>query len=84
MKKLNFQKQARLALLVVLVCLFAGNITEISWFANVGHIFAGLLFILNPVWPAAWNKRDPKKMKTEARIAGVLIVLLGIFGHFHG
>ena len=84
MKKLNFQKQARLSLLVLLVCLFAGNITEISWLGNVGHIFAGLLFVVNPVWPAAWNRRDPKKMKMEARFAGILIVLLGIFGRFHG
>ena len=49
-----------------------------------GLILAGLLFVINPVWPAAWNRRDPKKMKMEARIAGVLIVLLGIFGRFHG
>ena len=47
--------------------------------ANIGWIIYGLLFVIHPVWPE--NAKNPR-MALYMRLAGVIIILLGLVARF--
>lgn len=73
----------RLWLTAILV--FVGNILcEVfhHWaFRSAAWVICGLLHILRPVLPK--NAEDDKKTLLAVRIAGVILILIGIFTRVH-
>ena len=82
MKNLDFWSQIRLGVGILVVGLALASITQVGWFGNLGHIIFGLLFILNPVWPPSWVRGSDKRKRLECRIAGVVVIILGLMWRF--
>ena len=78
MNKLGFWTQIRLGVGILFASLALASITRIGWLGNMGHIIFGLLFIVNPVWPPSWVRGSDRWKRTECRIAGVIIIILGL------
>ena len=78
MNKLDFWAQIRLGVGILFASLALASITRIGWLGNMGHIIFGLLFIVNPVWPPSWVRGSDKRKRLECRIAGVIIIILGL------
>lgn len=54
-------------------------------FSNIGWVLAGLLPIINPVCPEAWKWKygnDEKRMKRDSRIAGAVVIFVGLITRF--
>lgn len=85
LKKLTFKQQAWL-MAGILVCGFVlSTIFKQGFFSNIGWVLAGLLFIVHPVCPESWKWRygdDDKRMQRDYRIAGVVVVFIGLITRF--
>lgn len=77
MKKLSFKHQVWLGTGVFIVTLVLSHVLHLGWIHNIGWIFYGLLFIINPVPPENIHG-DPEKAKKGARIAGIIAVAWGL------
>ena len=74
--KLQFRKQLTVTVLIVLVFNMLNTLFQHWIFSSIGHCICGLLWILRPV---RINDIQPeKKQILECRIAGVIMILLGI------
>lgn len=80
MKKLTFNKQIILGIILVIVGNILAFIFHNGIFSNVVWIIYGLLFLLNPVYPERYISK--KKGKIAARIAGVICIVIGIITRF--
>ena len=77
MKKLTFWGQIKLGLVFVLLGFVFGTVTHNGIYCNIGHALYGLLFLLNPVCPSAYEQHP--KLKRWIRIAGAVILVVGGF-----
>lgn len=82
MKKLDFKWQIRISLGLLLLCFVLATATKIAWLHKLGWIIYGLMFILNPVWPKAWDWYDHDKLRLGCRIAGVLCIVWALITRF--
>ena len=82
MKKLDFKWQIRISLGLLLLCFVLATATKIAWLHKLGWIIYGLMSILNPVWPKAWDWQDHDKLRLGGRIAGVLCIVWALITRF--
>ena len=82
MKKLDFKLQIRISLGLLILCFVLATVTKIAWLHNLGWIIYGLFFILNPVWPKAWDWQDHDKLQLGCRAAGVLCMVAALITRF--
>lgn len=82
MKKLSFKQQIWLGFGVFLITLVLSHVLDRGWIHNIGWIFYGLLFLLNPVPPENVHG-DEKKLKRYARIAGIIAILWGLLVRYN-
>lgn len=79
--KVTFTQRLWITAILVVI----GNIfTEIfhHWaFRSAAWVICGLLHILRPALPA--NAENSKKMRLAVRIAGVILILIGVFTRVH-
>ena len=79
--KLTYRKQLALAVAVVIL---ANILTEVfnSWiYRSMGFGICGLVWIIHPVLPPNAEKNEKTILCT--RIAGVILILIGIFTRVH-
>lgn len=80
--KINF----RLQIIVTLILVIAGFISSI-WFNkdiyyNLAWAFTGLVFFINPVYPQNAIQLEEEKVKKGIRIAGMILVFIGLTNGF--
>ena len=80
--KINF----RLQIIVTLILVIAGFISSI-WFNkdiyyNLAWAFTGLVFFINPVYPQNAIQLEEEKAKKGIRIAGMILVFIGLTNGF--
>ena len=82
MNKLSFYWQIRISLGLLILCFVLATVTRTAWLHNLGWIIYGLFFIINPVWPKAWDWHEPKKLRLGCRIAGALCIFIALITRF--
>ncbi len=80
MKPLSFRVQGHMALAVLACAFLFGHFFKAGVFCNIGWILAGLLFVLNPIWPEGWDWKEHDKLEKGIRIGSILVIVL--FGFF--
>lgn len=80
--KINF----RLQIIVTLILVIAGFISSI-WFNkdiyyNLAWALTGLVFFINPVYPQNAIQLEEEKAKKGIRIAGMILVFIGLTNGF--
>lgn len=80
---MNLTYKAQLILSLILI-LLANILTEILYhwiYRSAGFILCGLLWIVHPILP--YGAEVSKRTLLWVRIAGILLILIGIFTRVH-
>lgn len=80
MKKVTFKQQMYLGLAIVLLGFVLSTLFKQGIFSNVGEVLYGLLFIINPVFPARCE--NVPRIRLYIRLAGFIAVALGLITRF--
>lgn len=80
--RINFRTQ----IIVTMVLVIVGFISSL-WFAkdmyyNLAWAFTGLVFFINPVYPINITNLEQEKAKKGIRIAGMILVFIGLTNGF--
>ena len=75
--KLNYKVQMGICLVIILLANIIGTLLNHWIYRSIGFVLCGLLFILHPVVPK-YIKGD-KNALFWTRIAGLLLVVIGVF-----
>jgi len=79
--KLSFKNQFIIACIII-VLFDALNLIFKNWiFTSIGFCICGLLWIIHPVPPK--KSSSLKNIKLAIRLAGILLILMGIFTRAH-
>ena len=77
MNKLTYEKQLTISFFIVILGCILSDIFNFWIYHSIAYIICGLLFIVHPVVPK--NLEGIEKAVFWARIAGVILILIGIF-----
>lgn len=83
--RLNYKRQCWLAVGIVLFGFILARLTGWAIASNVGWVLAGLLSIVHPLVPESIKWRyagDEKKMARDSRIAGAVVIVVGLITRF--
>lgn len=78
MKKLTFKTQVFICSLILIICFICSATTKIGVITNIGFAILGLLFAVNPVWPASQDHLDHKILTRSWRIGGLVVIFLSL------
>lgn len=84
-KRLTFIQQVWLMVGLVLCGFILSTLCKQGIFSNIGWVLGGLLFVLHPVCPESWKWRygdDDRRMKRDYRIAGAVVIFIGLITKF--
>ena len=81
MKKLTYETQLTISFLVVILGCILSDIFNFWIYHSMAYVICGLLFIVHPVVPKRLEGIDKAVFWT--RIAGVILILIGIFTRVH-
>ena len=77
MKKLTYETQLTISFLIVILGCILSDIFNFWIYHGMAYVICGLLFIVHPVVPKHLEGIDKAIFWT--RIAGVILILIGIF-----
>ena len=77
MKKLTYETQLTISFLIVILGCILSDIFNFWIYHSIAYVICGLLFIVHPVVPKHLEGIDKAVFWT--RIAGVILMLIGIF-----
>lgn len=83
--RLNYKRQCWLAVGIVLFGFVLARLTGWAIAPNVGWVLAGLLYIVHPLVPESIKWRyagDERKMARDSRIAGAVVIVVGLITRF--
>ncbi len=80
MIKVAFKQQMYFGLAIVLLGFVLSTLFSQGMFLNTGQVLYGLLFIINPVFPTRFE--NIRGMKLYIRLAGLIVVALGLITRF--
>lgn len=83
--KMTFKQQMWLGMGILLCGFMLSNILKQGIISNIGWILFGLLFIIHPICPESWKWRygdDDKRMRRDYRIAGAIVIIVGLMIRF--
>ena len=83
MKKLTYRVQIQISMRIFLLCFVIAHVTKCGIFTNLGWMIAGLFFVINPVWPKMWDRKDHRYLKLGSRIGGILAIVIGLITRFY-
>lgn len=75
--KLNYKNQMILAIGIVVACFVLTIVFRNLLFRTIGFCLSGLLYVIHPVAPA--GEESNKELKKYIRLAGVLLICIGLF-----
>ena len=81
MKKLTYEAQLTISFLIVILGCILSDIFNFWIYHSTAYVICGLLFIVHPVVPKRLEGIDKAIFWT--RIAGVILILIGIFTRVH-
>lgn len=81
MKKLTYEVQLTISFLIVILGCILSDIFNFWIYHSIAYVICGLLFIVHPVVPKRLEGIDKAVFWT--RIAGVILILIGIFTRVH-
>lgn len=82
---LTWGRQWWLMAVIVFVGVALASLLKQGVFSNIAWVLAGLLPIIHPVCPEAWKWKygdDDKRMKRDSRIAGAVVIFIGLITRF--
>ena len=81
MKKLTYEAQLTISFIIVILGCILSDILDFWIYHSMAYIIGGLLFIVHPVVPK--RLEGIEKAVFWTRIAGVILILIGIFTRVH-
>ena len=81
MKKLTYETQLTISFFIVILGWILSDIFNFWIYHSIAYVICGLLFIVHPVVPKHLEGIDKAIFWT--RIAGVILILIGIFTRVH-
>ena len=81
MKKLTYEAQLTISFLIVILGCILSDIFNFWIYHSIAYVICGLLFIVHPVVPK--QLEGIEKAIFWTRIAGVILILIGIFTRVH-
>ena len=81
MKKMTYETQLTISFFIVILGCILSDIFNFWIYHSIAYVICGLLFIVHPVVPKRLEGIDKAVFWT--RIAGVILILIGIFTRVH-
>ena len=81
MKKLTYETQLTISFFIVILGCILSDLFNFWIYHSVAYVICGLLFLVHPVVPKRLEGIDKAVFWT--RIAGVILILIGIFTRVH-
>ena len=81
MKKLTYEAQLTISFLIVILGCILSDIFNFWIYHSIAYVICGLLFIVHPVVPK--HLEGIEKAVFWTRIAGVILILIGILTRVH-
>ena len=81
MKKLTYEAQLTISFFVVILGCILSDVFDFWIYHSIAYVIGGLFFLVHPVVPK--HLEGNKKAVLWARIAGVILILIGIFTRVH-
>ena len=81
MKKLTYEAQLTISFLIVILGCILSDIFNFWIYHSIAYVIGGPLFIVHPVVPKQLEGIDKAVFWT--RIAGIILILIGIFTRVH-
>ena len=81
MKKLTYEAQLTISFIIVILGSFLSDIFNFWIYHSIAYVICGLLFIVHPVVPK--RLEGMKRAIFWTRIAGIILILIGIFTRVH-
>ena len=75
--KWHFCTQVILSVIIIIVFNILSTVFQHWIFRNIGFVLCGLMYLTHPIVPQ--NAPANKQMLWAIRIAGVILILIGIF-----
>lgn len=79
--KLNYKAQMIISIIIIILGNILADILDFWIYRNIGFAICGLLFIIHPVVPNGIEIN--RKTIFWTRIAGVILILIGILTRVH-
>ena len=79
--KLTYRKQTALGVIIIVLANILTDAFEFWIYRSIGFGICGLMWIMHPVLPS--NVEENEKTMLWARIAGVILILIGVFTRVH-
>jgi uncharacterized protein YjeT (DUF2065 family) len=80
--KINFRLQIIITLILVVVGFISSLWFNKDIYYNLAWAFTGLVFFINPVYPQNAIHLEEEKAKKGIRIAGMILVFIGLTNGF--
>ena len=80
--RINFRTQIIVTLILVIVGFISSLWLAKDIYYNLAWAFTGLVFFINPVYPINITNIEPEKAKKGIRIAGMILVFIGLTNGF--
>jgi accessory gene regulator protein AgrB len=81
MKKLTYEAQLTISFFVVILGCILSDVFDFWIYHSIAYVIGGLLFVVHPVVPKYLEGNE--KAVLWARIAGVILILIGILTRVH-
>lgn len=79
--KLNYKTQITISVIVIILANILTDIFDFWIYRSIGFAVCGLLFIVHPVVPNSIARS--KQAIFWTRIAGIILILIGVFTRVH-
>ena len=79
--KLNYKVQMIISVVIIILANVLTEIFDFWIYRSIGFAICGLLWIMHPVLPNSAEKS--KRTLLWTRIAGVILILIGVFTRVH-
>ncbi len=80
--RFTFHQQFKVCFTVFILNIILAHLFQTGVFHNFSRLICGVLFLWNPVWPETWVTCYPESQKLGARIAGAILIILGLICRF--
>lgn len=80
--RLTFRTQIIVTMILVIVGFISSLWFNKDMYYNLAWVFTGLIFFINPVYPKNITSLEQERAKKGIRIAGMILVFIGLTNGF--